>query len=576
MLPKLQFDFQINSCGKDDPLIFANPVDVITTHNINKVKSSLNRIKLAINNGYYVAGYVSYEATYALYETKRTIDSDIPLLWFGVFKEPIDNHTVISNEKFTVGQWTMHEAEQTYIENVQSILQLIHHKHTEQVNYTVPFTAKFNGSTFPYYEQLKKAQGANFNAHLQFEQFDILSVSPEKFFSIKEDVVTVRPMKGTVERGKTFPEDENNLRWLQQSEKNKIENDLITDLMKNELEHIATNVTITDRYRIEKYPTVYQMTTALQGKLKTAVHPVDVLTALFPCGSITGVPKNKTIEIIAEKETENRNVYCGTIGYFTPKREAFFNVAIRTVTVHKNEQIARYHAGGAITEQSTPKEEYKELLAKTDVLNVKRMKFQLLETILLHNGKFYLMEQHINRLKQSAQYFNFVIDDLILVEKLHRLKKQYHSGKWRIRLLVNKDGDVSTEAFPMQAMNKNLVILAKEPIDKHNVFHYHKTTERTMFDKHQQLLANNHLDVLLWNKDREITEFTIGNVVVELNGKLMTPPVKSGLLPGTFRNQLIEDGIVEEAVISLDDLNNITSIWFINSVRKWIKVTLQR
>lgn len=576
MLPKLQFDFYSDNDGKKDPIIFVNPVDIITTYDINVVKSSLSKIKLAIDDGYYVAGYVSYEATYALYHKKRTIDSDIPLLWFGVFNHPVDDTNSTTDKSFTIGQWTMHESKETYIENVHRILQHINNGETEQVNYTVPFTAEFNGRTYPYYKQLKKAQEANFNAYLQFEQFDILSVSPEKFFSIQNGVVSLRPMKGTVERGHTLIQDKERFNWLQQSEKNKIENDLITKLMTHELKLVANDVTTFDQYRIEKYPTVYQMTTGLKGKLKNNVHPVDVLTSLFPCGSITGVPKDKTIGIISEKESENRNIYCGTIGYFTPNKEAVFNVAIRTVTVHKREQLARYHAGGAITKQSTPEEEYKELLTKTDVLNIIRPKFKLLETILLDEGKLFLREKHMNRLRQSAQYFNFVFNHVVLEETLDYLTNQYRKNKWRIRLLLNKDGKISTEAYPLHDMDHNTVILAKEPINKHNVFHYHKSTERTMFDKHLQLLGENHLDVLLWNEAGEITEFTIGNVVVELNGKLITPPIESGLLPGTYREQLIEDGIITEEIISLDDLHNITAMWLINSVRKWIKVTLQR
>lgn len=574
MLPRLQFDFHVND-DKKQSLIFTNPVDVITTNDTNEVIDSLKQVKLAINAGYYVAGYVSYEVTYALYKINRTIDSDIPLLWFGVFNEPTTFDKVVKEGDFAVGQWTMSETKQTYIENVKSILQRINNKETDQVNYTVPFTATFNGPTFPYYEQLKVAQDANFNAYLQFESFDILSVSPEKFFSIENGVITVRPMKGTVKRGKSFKEDMDCLRWLKQSEKNKNENDLITNLMKDELNRIATNVKTLDRYRIEKYPTVYQMTTALKGTLKSEVHPVDVLTNLFPCGSITGVPKEKTIKIIAQMENENRGIYCGTIGYFTPDQDAFFNVAIRTVTIHKNKQVAHYHAGGAITKQSTPNEEYNESIAKTDVLNVKPSKFQLLETMLLSNGEFYLKERHIRRLKQSAQYFSFPINEAALYKKLHYLQLQYNDSR-RIRLLLDKDGSINLKAHPIISMHNNIVILAKEPIDKHNIFHYHKTTERTMFDKHRKLLRKEHLDVLLWNDSGEITEFTIGNVVLALDGKLITPPIESGLLPGTFREQLIEDGIIEEGIIQLDDLKRASSIWFINSVRKWVKVTLQR
>lgn len=575
MIPKLQFDFHVNGV-EGQSLTFTNPLEIISTDNINEVNNCLNRVKLAINNGYYVAGYVSYEATYAFYKINRTIDSDIPLLWFGVFNEPIQS---VSDNKqghhFSVGQWKMGVSKETYMNNVQNILQQIDDGLTDQVNYTLPFYTTFTGDTCSFYSQLKRAQQAKFNANLQFEHFDIISVSPEKFFSIEQDIITVRPMKGTVERGLSFKSDQARLHWLQDSEKDKLENDLIADLMFDELDQIAHHITYADRYRIEKYPTVYQMTTALKGILKENIHPVDVLTTLFPCGSITGVPKQKTIDIIAEIETVNRGVYCGTIGYFTPNREAIFNVAIRTVTVDKNNNTASYYAGGAITKHSTATGEYAELLAKTEVLKHTEPTFNLLETILLKDGKFILEEKHCRRLKQSAQYFNFTFDERKLKQVLHDLQQIYDCDSWRIRLLLSKNGAISTEVFPLANLDNFDVILAEEPINKNDVFHYHKTTERAMFDIHLKQLKSEHLDVLLWNENREITEFSIGNVVVKTDGRLVTPKVQCGLLPGTFREQLIEDGVIEEDIITLDDLPNIEKMWFINSVRGWLEVSLQ-
>lgn len=578
MIPKLQFDFHLNN---DDhvrkSLIFENPLEVITTYNLNEVNECFERIKSAINSGYYVAGYVSYEASYALYNINRIIDWDIPLLWFGVFSEPFHSVEDASlRQDFSIGKWEMKETKGTYMNHTQKILQQIANGETEQVNYTVPFHTTFTGNTHSFYRQLKRAQQAKFNAFLQFEEFDVLSVSPEKFFSIEKGVVTVRPMKGTVERGYTFEADQAQLRWLQQSEKDKRENDLIVGLMRAELSEIASNITDSERYRIEKYPTVYQMTTALTGDLHDNIHVVDVLTTLFPCGSIAGVPKQKTIEIIAEKENANRGIYCGTIGYFTPNCEAVFNVAIRTVTINKSKATASYHAGGAITEQSTATEEYAELLAKTEVLKRSEQSFNLLETFLLEDGQLFLKENHRKRLKQSADYFNFAFDERKLTNTLQQLQESYQSGAWRIRLLLDCNGTITTEIFPLVTMENRDVILAEEAIDKNNVFHYHKTTERTMFDHYRKQLNNKYFDVLLWNENREITEFSIGNVVVKIDGKLVTPPVECGLLPGTFREQLIEDGVIEEAVVTLDDLPNVETIWFINSVRKWIEVSLQQ
>src|SRR5699024_10380037 len=369
-IPKLQFDFRLNQEAELHPIIFTDPIEIIMTYQIDEIKPSLAKVEAAINNGHYVAGYMNYEASYAFYHTNQTIESDITLLWFGVFNEPNATPEIPNlNNNFTVGTWAMQESKQIYSNNVREILQLIQDGHTEEVNYTVPFHASFHGDPYPYYEQLKRAQQANFNAFLQLEDLAILSVSPEKFFSIKDNTVSVKPMKGTVKRGMSSKKDMEQFRWLQQSEKDKVENDLITELMKDELERIADNIIIANRYEIETYPTVYQMTSTIHGDLKKEVHPVRVLRTLFPCGSITGVPTQKTVDIIATKEKANRGVYCGAIGYFTPNHEAIFNVAIRTVTINQKKQLAQYHAGGGITRSSTVDKEFEELIAKTDVLN---------------------------------------------------------------------------------------------------------------------------------------------------------------------------------------------------------------
>src|SRR5699024_2600070 len=288
------------------------------------------------------------------------------------------------------------------------------------------------------------------------------------------------------------------------------------------------------------------------------------------------VPKQKTVDIIATKEKANRGVYCGAIGYFTPNHEAIFNVAIRTVTINQKKQLAQYHAGGGITRSSTVDKEFEELIAKTDVLNKTLPTFSLLETFLLEDGTIFLKENHFSRLQCSAKYFNYNVNVANLNDIITDLQQTYSKGAWRIRLLLNKSGDITPEIFPLQKSAHSTVRLAKQPIDQNNVYLYHKTTERSMFDPHRDLLQENDLDILLWNQNGEITEFTIGNVVVEKEGKLITPPVECGLLPGTFREQLLKDEVIIEEKIFLDDLDELSSIWLINSVRKWVKVSLQK
>lgn len=575
IIPTLQFDFHFGKGKTLNPVIFTNPVKIITTSDINKIHSCLEEVKKAIRDGYYVAGFMSYEATYAFYNIDQTIESELPLLWFGLFQEPIDQPIQVEQSDFSLSEWRMNVDRNAYLKRVYEVLQLIENGIAEQVNYTIPFEADFFGNSYAYYERLKAAQRSKYCAYLQFDEFDILSVSPELFFSLDNGTVTVKPMKGTIQRGKTFEEDEQKRNWLEQSIKNKIENDLIAELMQNELNLIANDVTIYDQYSIEKYPTVYQMTTTVKGKLKSNVDLINILTSLFPCGSISGIPKRETIEIIANIERKARGVYCGAIGYFAPDGDAIFNVPIRTVTIDKSKHIARYNAGGAITSRSIPDEEFNEIIAKTKVLTTFHTPFQLLETILLEDGKIFLKQYHIRRLMNSANYFDIPIHETIIQNKLKQLEKNYPKEKWRIRLLVDFDGNVTTEVYPLNETKQYRVILADFPINRQNVFLYHKTTERSTFIEHRNKLTKDDLDVLLWNEDGEITEFTIGNVVVQKNGELITPPVNSGLLPGTFRQYLLDRGEIREEKVHIDELQDIESMWLINSVRKWIKVSLQ-
>lgn len=573
-IPTLQFDFKMNN--SNNPVTFTNPVEIITTTNSNNVNLCLEKVNNAIRDGFYVAGFISYEAAYALYDLKQTIENEMPILWFGLFKEPTIKQFHVEENNFSLDEWKMKVSKHTYKERVLKALQFIQKGLTKQINYTVPFETSFKGNSYDYYIQLKRVQQAHFCAYITLDRFDVLSISPELFFSLQDGMITVKPMKGTIHRGKTYEEDLKNRMWLERSMKNKIENDLIVESMYEELKSIAENISINDRHSIEKYPTVYQMTTTIKGNLKPQVNPIKVLTTLFPSGSISGYPKRKTIEIITQLEKEAREVYCGAIGYFTPDGNAIFNVPIRTVTIDKVKSIARYQAGGAITERSCPDEEFKEILTKTKVLSTSRQPFQLLETMLLDNGQIFLKEYHLQRLLESAKYFDFEIKENEIEKQLKKLEKQYPSGNWRIRLLVDYKGEITIKVTLLEATKNHEVILAEEPINKENVFLYHKTTERTMFDKHRQKLSKNDLDVLLWNVHGEITEFTIGNIVVQKNGELITPPVSCGLLPGTFRQYLLDQRKIKEGKILIEELDQVESMWLINSVRKWIKVTIRK
>ncbi len=578
----IQFDFHTGDGAKRAPLLFSNPLDIITTNKLSEVAACMQRIEKALDEQYYVAGYFSYEVTYALQKMDYSSQvNKMPLLWFGVFDAPV-NTSVVNNKTtgtYQLGSWEMAVSKEQYAADFQQVMNAIEAGRTEQINYTVPFEAPFTGDAYTYYQQLKAAQQSDYCAYLSFDAHTILSASPELFFHLKDDVITVRPMKGTAGRGKTITEDELQRKWLQQSEKNRLENQLITNLMTQELKKVTLPYTLQqiDQFRLETYPTVFQMTSGVTGRTHPNLSVTDIIRALFPCGSISGVPKQESLALISTLEKRAREVYCGAIGYITPQREALFNVPIRTVWIDHQTHTAHYGAGGAITKKSLLEEEYAEVVTKTDVLTWQQPDFQLLETIAVENGACFLLQEHLKRLQASAAYFKIQLNLSEIQGKLIKTAKLHTIGKWRLRLTVNQNGKHAIGIQPLkETVDNPYIVLADEPINRNNVFLYHKTTFRSFYESVEQHQDKGEevLSVLLWNEKGEITECTIGNLVLEQDGQLYTPPVACGLLPGTYREKLLQEGKLQERIIHQSEITPDSRLWLINSVRKWVRVTL--
>jgi para-aminobenzoate synthetase / 4-amino-4-deoxychorismate lyase len=481
-----------------------------------------------------------------------------------------------SSGSYKLSNWTPSVTRDEYNTAIQSIKDLIESGDTYQTNYTIRLTSEFYGDDIALFERLKRAQSSNYCAYLNTGDFRILSASPELFFHLEGDRITTRPMKGTMKRGKTVKEDEQKATELYHSEKNRAENVMIVDLLRNDLSVIAKpgTVKVQKLFEIEHYPTVHQMTSTITAEATENTKLVEVFKALFPCGSITGAPKISTMEVINNLESTPREVYCGAIGYITPSKEAIFNVPIRTVVINKETNQATYGVGGGITWDSTAEDEFHEIVAKASLLEENRPVFELLESFLLSNGEYFLLEEHMNRLLHSAKYFNFVFDKDKITKTLLHFAKENHEGDFKIRFLLEKNGEISLEAQPITKPNKPLVVtLADHPVDKNNLFLYHKTTNRGVYSQFQRKFPH-VFDVLLWNDQEELTEFTNGNVVLEIDGVLWTPPIDAGILAGTFRQRLITEGKIQVRTLTKDDLKSCTNIWLINSVRKWVKVQL--
>ena len=573
--PFLYFNY-VNNSGEFTPLQFTKPIRVLIAQTISEVIPFMEIIQQAVNDGYYAAGYLAYEAAPAFDpELEVNIDNQMPLLWFGIFNEPVMKQIESTNIPY-MNKWKPTVTIEDYNKNINKIHSYIKDGLTKQVNYTIHFESEFKGDPLGFYKQLEHAQSANYSAYMDINDFTILSASPELFFRLENGKITTKPMKGTVGRGKTYEDDIKNAEWLKNSKKNRKENQLVVDLMRSELGKIAIDKTIDvpSLYDIEKYPTVYQMTSTVTATIRPEVTMIDIFKTLFPSGSITGMPKKDTMKIITELEKSPREVYCGAIGFITPDNEAVFNVPIRTVLIDKRNGNAKYGVGGAITKDSTKEDEYEEVLIKSRLLTKKHQEFELLETIGLINGEYIVLKNHLDRLNESALYFNFKLDLDAIYNALMAISKKHTKLKWKVRLVVNKNGKFSIKTEKVIHIESKLKVeLSEKPVRKDDLFLYHKTTNRKTYEIHQGF-HNDTFDVLLWNENDEITEFTMGNIVVRLNGKLFTPPIECGLLAGTYRRFLLDNGKISEKIIMVHELEHCEEIWFINSVREWVPVEL--
>ncbi len=573
--PWLYFAFTNPDVGIK-PLCFTEPREVIIATSVAEVLPALQRIEEKVQKGFYAAGYLSYEAAPAFNHHFTVVSGQQkPLLWFGIFREP----SVLPAEPrgpFSVSHWQPDTTPEEYQRKFDHVKKYIDQGEVDQINYTIRFQAQFQGDSFAFYKQLAKAQSANYSCYLRLGNDSILSISPELFFHREGHRITVRPMKGTVKRGRWYEEDQMHRQWLQESKKNQAENQMTVDLMRRELEQIAKpgTITVPQRFTIEQYPTVYQMTSTVTAQMQPEIGLKDLFKALFPCGSITGIPKEKATTIIAELETSPREVYCGAIGYLTPGGRTIFNVPIRTVWIDHQRGIATYGAGGAITRESTSEGEYQEVLAKAALLTQKMPDFRLLESIRLEDGQYFLLEEHLERLSDSAAYFGFKVDPSAIKAALLTYAEEKTQGTFKVRLLSTKEGEfqIAGEEIPPRHTFYSAV-LAKKPISTKELFLYHKTTHRELYQVHRAQ-APNVDEVLLWNEYRELTEFTTGNLVAEIDGQRYTPPIACGLLPGTFRRYLIQKNKIQERRLLLEDLKRCSRLWLINGVRKWVPVKL--
>lgn len=585
----VQLDFPRRD-GERETLLFTDPIEVIMAREVAEVRGALRAAEQAAEQGSYVVGYVSYEAAPAFGEDYVVRSgARLPLVWFGVFRgntESGNGDEVRKTTSSTEGsEWTPDTPRADYDAAISALHESFARGELEQVNYTLRLRSRFGGDPRGFYRDLLAAQGSAYGAYLDLGFAQIVSVSPELFFSREGDRIELRPMKGTARRGRWREEDEAIAARLAESVKDRGENVMTAEWMRREVEALARSGTVelSRICEVERYPTVFQLTSTLAGKLPSGTTLEGIFSGLFPSVSVTGVPRGESLRRIAELEVATREVYCGAIGLIRPGGDCVFNVAIRTVWIDTATGVAEYGVGGGITASSTAAGEYDEALAKAAVLTRRVPEFGLLETLRLEDGVYVRLDRHLARLGASAAYFGWPDPVDAARTALLAHARECPRGVRRVRVLADGQGGVWVESMEfddsvLAGGSADLaairpVSLARRPVSRDDIYLYHKTTHRAVHEAHAAEFPD-CFDVLLWNEAGELTEFTRGNLVLEVDGVRWTPPRESGLLAGVFRGELLESGAIRERVLREDDLSRATGIWLINSLREWVPVRL--
>ncbi len=552
---------------------FDGYIKTIVAIHSHEVVEALNRAEQAAAEGLYAVGFVAYEAASSLNPDLPSVPplAGLPLVWFALYR---GRHSVDAGDRFRLSAVDIKleplKGFEQYSGDVERIRNYIANGDCYQVNHTFPLQGVFKGNLQELYSQVGPAQRAPFCAFLDIGRFTVISASPELFFALKDDAITVCPMKGTASRGRWSDEDCSAVEKLRESPKERAENLMIVDLLRNDLGIIAEtgSVTVDALFDVETYPTVHQMTSTVSARLRPGTGLTDIFSGLFPCGSVTGAPKRRGMEIISEIENAPRGIYCGAIGFVAPGGEALFSVAIRTMLFDKNSDTLTMGVGSAVTWDSEAFSEYTECLSKAEFLHHQQNEFQLIETMRLENAVYTLLDRHMARLEASAGYFGFTCDPEKIRSELSQIATQ-KTGLYKVRLLVSSNGGIDLVSDVLTEETAPLRVgISSIQVHSGNCFCYHKTTLRENIDSARSVRSDCD-EVLLLNEHGQLTEGSYHTLVVKVADRLVTPPLACGLLPGVLREELLEKGKILEKILYPEDLTHADEVWLINSVRGW-------
>lgn len=619
---KVWLDFAAPEAGR--PAVraaFDSPLRVLQAWQLSEVQPVLDAVEQAAQTGLWCVGYMRYEAAPAFDAALRVKTGDppkeghspgqnaVPLAWFGVFNAPenggsggvvpldiqaANTHRHSSSndpasdltENPAQASWAGELPRPVFDDAVGRIHEAIGQGRYYQLNFTHGLQGQLTqGTPRALFEALRRAQPGGYSAFIDNGHEQVLCVSPELFFDWDGQRLLTRPMKGTAPRGATEQTDQAHALALRDSDKERAENVMIVDLLRNDVSRIAKphSVQVPKLFALEALPSVWQMTSDVTAQTQVGTRLVNVFAALFPCGSITGAPKVEAMRHIAELEAGPRGVYCGAVGVVRPgaqagQVDATFNVAIRTVVARTTAAGTELTCGigSGITTYAQAEGEWREWQHKRAFLDRASQPFDLLETVGLRHGQVQHQALHLQRMAQAALHFGYPFDRAHVQTVLSQTAQTHSQAVWRLRVLLHPNGQVSVQAFAMATTPEPVLLaLAKRPFEAaHSEFVRYKTTRRAHYDAFEPTEPG-VFDTLLWNTQHELTECTRGNVALRIDGQWLTPALESGLLNGVGRQHWLAQGRIQESVLHTSDLARAQGVVFMNSLRGWLEAQLK-
>ncbi|MBC8013405.1 MAG: aminodeoxychorismate synthase component I [Methyloceanibacter sp.] len=592
--PYVLLDDSLTPGGRS--LLYTEPQSIVTAYAPDEIEAGLDEISAGLGRGLYAAGFFSYELGYDLEPKLKGLlpaDRRVPLFWIGLFRAPhplddsgtrawLDDHG--GTERAKLSDLKLSWSRQQYDRAFAAVQDYIAAGDVYQINLTLKYRFAFEGDPVALYAALRRKQRVAYGALISTPGLSVLSLSPELFFRREGKHMSTRPMKGTAPRGRTPREDARLKTWLAMDEKQRAENLMIVDLLRNDLGRVAKigSVEVTDLFTVETYRSVHQMTSGISAELRADMGLKGMLRALFPCGSVTGAPKVRAMEIISELEAEPRGVYTGAIGHIAPSGDAQFNVGIRTVVLAGSH--GEMGIGSGIVADSKADAEFEECLLKANFLTKVDTPFELIETLRFERAKgFHLLERHLARLQSSASHFGYPFSREAVLAALDGEAARVDAPVALVRLLLGEDGAITVTSTAIALPTKDTVwrfVISDQRLDEKDPLFYHKTTRRQFFDREmeRQKALTDCDEVVFLNKKGELTEGTRTNLFIELDGRLFTPALTCGLLPGTLREELLDlpRAAASEAVLTPQDLLAADRMYLGNSVRGLIRAELMQ